>query len=124
MTVLSKFFVLRRVKSQLTVGLVNSDVVQPDCQSMKPHIKKFRIASLNVGTLRGISSKVVETMFRRSMDLYYLQEIRWHSVSAHMIEGKDSHYKIFWVRNEKVRGGVGILLLEEWTLMGYQIASS
>ena len=31
-----------------------------------------------------------------------------------MIEGKDSHYKIFWVENEKGRGGVGILLLEEW----------
>ena len=31
-----------------------------------------------------------------------------------MIEGKDSHYKIFWVGNEKGRGGVGILLLEEW----------
>ena len=31
-----------------------------------------------------------------------------------MTEGKDSHYKMFWVGNEKGTGGVGILLLEEW----------
>ena len=53
-------------------------------------------------------------MSRRSVDLCYLQEIRWPSASAHMIEGKDSRYKIFWVGNEKGGGGVGILL-SEWT---------
>ena len=31
-----------------------------------------------------------------------------------MIEGKDLRYKIFWVGNEKGRGGVGIFLFEEW----------
>ena len=53
-------------------------------------------------------------MSRRSVDLCCLQEIRWRGASAHMIEGKDSRYKIFWVGNEKGGGGVGILLLEEW----------
>ena len=28
---------------QLKVGLVNSDVVQPDCQSMKPHKKSLEL---------------------------------------------------------------------------------
>ena len=40
-----------------------------------PHQKKFRIASLNVGTLRERSSEVVETMSRKSVDLCCLQEI-------------------------------------------------
>ena len=79
-----------------------------------PHQKKFRMVSLNVGNLRGRSSEVVETISRRSMDLGCLQEIRWCGASACMIEGKDSHYKISWVGNEKGTGGVGILLLEEW----------
>ena len=53
------------------------------------HQKKFRIASL-----RRRSSEVVETMSRRSVVLCCLQEIRWRGASAHMIEGKDSRYKI------------------------------
>ena len=79
-----------------------------------PHQKKFRIASLIVGTLRGRSSEVVKTMSRRNMSHCCLQEITWCGASARMIEDKDSHYKIFWVGNEKGTGGVGILLLEEW----------
>ena len=48
------------------------------------------------------------------MDLCCLQEIRWRGASACMIEGKGSRYKIFWVGNEKVTGGVGIPFSEEW----------
>ena len=51
-------------------------------------------------------------MSRRSMDLYCLQEFRWHGASASMIEGKDFHYKMFWVGNENGTIGVGILLSE------------
>ena len=49
------------------------------------------------------------------MDLCCLQDIRWRGASAHMREGKDSRYKMFWAGNEKGRGSVGILLSEEWT---------
>ena len=63
--------------SQLMAGLVNSDVVLSDRQSMKLSIKKkFRIALFDIGTLRGRSSEVVKTMSRRSVDLFCLQEIR------------------------------------------------
>ena len=79
-----------------------------------PHQKKFRIALLSVGTLRGRSSDVIETMSRRSMDVFCLQEIRWRDASARMIEGKDSHYKIFCIENENDTGGVGIVLSKEW----------
>ena len=36
----------------------------------------LRIASLNVGTLRGRSSEVVETMSRRGIDLCCIQECK------------------------------------------------
>ena len=68
----------------------------------------FRIASLNVGTLRG--SEVVETVSRRGVDLCCLQEVQWHGASARMIVGKDSCYKVFWIGNEIGNGGAGILL--------------
>ena len=81
----------------------------------------FRIASLNVGTLRGRSSEVVETVSRRGVDLCCLQEVRWRGASAHMIVGKDSRYKVFWIGNEIGNGGVGILLAEEWVEKVYDI---
>ena len=74
----------------------------------------FRIASLNIGTLRGRSSEVVETVSRRGVDLCCLQEVRWHGASACMIVGKDSRYKVFWIGKENGNGGIGILLAEEW----------
>ena len=58
-----------------------------------PHQKKFRIASLNTGTLRKRPSEVVETMPRRTVD-FCLQEIRWRGPSACIIEGKNLSYNI------------------------------
>ena len=115
MTVLSKFFVSRGVKfpAHGRVGKFRCGPTRSSIHEM-PYQKKFRIASLNVGTLRGRSSEVVETMFRRNVDLCCLQEIRWPGASARMIEGKDSRYKIFWVGNKKGTGGFGIRLSEEW----------
>ena len=70
MTVLCKFFVSTGVKFQalgragkFRCGLTRSSIHETS------HQKKFRIASLNVGTLRGRSSEVVETMSRRKIGL-------------------------------------------------------
>ena len=79
-----------------------------------PRKSLFRIATLNVGTMRGRSSEVVETMSRRGIDLCCIQEIRWRGASARFITGKDDRYKFFWVGNNAGTGGVGILLAEKW----------
>ena len=81
----------------------------------------FRIASLNVGTLRGRSSEVVKTVSRRGVDLCCLQEVSLHAASARMIVGKDFCYKVFWIGIENGNGGVGILLAEEWVEKVYDI---
>ena len=74
----------------------------------------LKIASLNVVTLRGRSSEVVETMSRRGIALCCIQECRWRGASTRMIEGKDSRYKCFWIGNKLGAGGVGVLLAEKW----------
>lgn len=74
----------------------------------------LRIGTLNVGTMKGRSSEVVETATRRQMDMCCLQEVRWRGGSARMITGKDSRYKFYWMGSQAGTGGVGILLAEKW----------
>ena len=48
---------------------------------------KFRVSTWNVGTLRGRSGEVVETLSRRNIDVCCVQEIRWRGASARMVTG-------------------------------------
>ena len=73
----------------------------------------MRIASLNVGTMRGRSNKVVETTSRRGIDLCCIQKCRWRVASAKMIDGKYSTYKCFYIGNKLGTEGVALLLAEK-----------
>ena len=75
---------------------------------------KLRVATLNVGSLRGRSGEVVEMLTRRSIDICCAQETRWRGESARLITGKDSRYKCFWKGEKDGFGGVGILVAERW----------
>ena len=75
---------------------------------------KFRIGSLNVGTLRGRTGEVVETLNRRKIDVCCVQEVRWRGASARIITGKTSQYKLLWVGNNSGYGGVGIFVAKKW----------
>ena len=120
MTVLSKFFVRRRVKFPVHGKVGKSLSCGPIRLSIRetPHQKTFRIASLNASTLRGRSS---ETVSRRGLDLCCLQEVRWRGASARMIVGKVFRYKVLWSGNEDGSGGVCFLLAEEWVKKVYDI---
>ena len=85
-----------------------------------PH-NTFKIASWNIGTMRGRSSEIVETITRRNVDLCCVQEVRWRGASAIHITGKDSRYKFFWVGNNQGTSGVGVLLAEKWVDKVYDI---
>ena len=76
--------------------------------------KPFRVGTLNVGTMRGKASEVVETVSRRGVDLCCLQETSWKKDGVKQIVGKDSRFKMFWSGNDTGTGGVGILLAEKW----------
>lgn len=57
---------------------------------------------------------MVETIARKKIDICCLQETRWKGGSAHMINGKVSRYKLFWIGNKDGTGGIGILVAERW----------
>ena len=97
------------------VGVVNGrtgsgPISSTSCET--PH-DTFKIAFWNIGTMRGRSSEIVETITRRNVDLCCVQEVRWRGASARHITGKDSRYKFFWVSNNQGTSGVGVLLAEK-----------
>ena len=96
----------------VTSGRVWSGLTRPTSSEI-PQMK-FRIATLNVGTMRGRSGEVVETMSRRHIDICSLQETRWKGGSARKLTGKDSVYKFLWSGNNQGTAGVGFLLAEKW----------
>ena len=79
----------------------------------KNYFEKFRIATWNVGTLRGKAGEIVETL-TRCVDICCLQETRWKGGSARLVAGKDSIFKIFWVGSSTGSGGVGIAVHKKW----------
>ena len=71
---------------------------------------KLRIASLNVGTMRGRASEIVETLARRRIDICAVQETRWRGCSTRMITGKHCRYKFLWSGDTSGFGDVGIFV--------------
>ena len=86
------------------------------CKHPKP---TFRVASLNVRTLKKRSSEVVETLARRRADICSVQEHRWAGgIEANqtcLMKGKNWNYKFYWCGNQMGLGDVGLLLAEKWT---------
>ena len=76
--------------------------------------ERLRAATVNVGTLRGRASEVVETVSRRNIDICCLQEVCWRGAGTRTIAGKDTQYKLFWIGNQEGNGGVGVMLAEKW----------
>ena len=75
---------------------------------------KLRIASLNVGTMLGKASEIVEILATRRIDICAVQETRWRGCSTRMITGKHYRYKFLWSGDKSCFGGVGILVAEKW----------
>ena len=85
-------FFLKNGTGNYVEGVVNDrtgsgPVRSTSCET--PH-DTFKIASWNIGTMRGRSSEIVETITRRNIDLCCVQEVRWRGASARHITGKDS----------------------------------
>ena len=76
--------------------------------------EKFKLGSLNIGTLRGYAREVVETMTRRKVNICCVQKIGWSGASAWLITEKESKYKILQVGNWFALGGVKLLVARNW----------
>ena len=66
------------------------------------------MGTLNVNTLRGRVCEVVETLSRRKVDVFCIQETRYRGGSCRTIKGKDTRYKLYWSGNDKGTAGVGV----------------
>ena len=79
---------------------------------------KFRVATWNVGTLKGRSNEVVETLSRRKIDICGVQEHRWkgslQNGQTRTLKGEKSEYKFFFSANKSGHGGAGFLLAKSW----------
>ena len=84
------------------------------CGESSMHLRKFRVGTLNVNTLRGRVCEVVETLSRRKVDVCCIQETRYRSGNCRTIKGKDTRYKLYWSGNDKGTAGVGVFVAEEW----------
>ena len=79
------------LETLLKVSLaVRMEMGQLDRHHVKSHIT-FKITSWNIGTMRDRLSETVETITKRNIDLYCMQEVRWRGASARLITGKDSN---------------------------------
>ena len=84
------------------------------CGESSKHLRKFRVGTLNVNTLRGRVCEVVETLSRRKVDDCCIQETRYRGGNCHTIKGNDTRYKLYWSGNDKGIAGVGVFVAEEW----------
>ena len=84
------------------------------CGESSKHLRKFRVGTLNVKTLRGRVCEVEETLSCRKVDVCCIQETRYRGGNCRTVKGKDTRYKLYWSGNNKGIAGVGVFVAEEW----------
>ena len=95
------------------VGVNVGPVRSMSCKILQKRFK-LRITSLNVATMHGRASEIVETLAKRRIHICAVQETRWRGCSTRMITGKHCRYKFLWSGDKSGFGGVGILVAEKW----------
>ena len=98
-------------------GLASCQVLEAGsghCGESSKHLRKFRVGTLNVNTLRGRVCEVVETLSHRKVDVCCIQKTRYCGGNCRIIKGKDTRYKLYWSENDKGTAGVGVFVAEEW----------
>ena len=71
-------------------------------KNRKRQYVKLRIVTLNVVTMRGRSTEIIEMLSKHNVDICCVQETCWKGESAQNILGKNCHYNLFWVSGEMV----------------------
>jgi hypothetical protein len=75
-------------------------------------VKRFRIGSINVGTMNAKSLEIEQMMNRRRIDILTVQETKWKNLgnNARYLDTKTKAYKMFYHGTTNERNGVGIIL--------------
>ena len=91
------------------------------CGESSKHPRKFRVGTLNANTLRGRVCEVVETLSRRKVDIYCIEETLYGGGNRCTIKGKDTRYKLCWSGNDKGSAGLGVFVAEEWIRKVFEV---
>ena len=57
--------------------------------------------------------EICEELWKRNVDLCYLEEMRWRGCGSRLIGLQDRRYKLLWSGHQEGYGGVGVLVKEE-----------
>ena len=74
---------------------------------------KFRMATVNVGSMVGRSAELTETLGRRNVDIAAPQEVRYKNEGTEISRGDNFVYKLFRKGEKNGQGGVGIMVKQE-----------
>jgi hypothetical protein len=69
---------------------------------------RMRVGTWNVGSLTGKLREVVDTMIRRCVNIFCVQETKWKGQKAKEVE--DTSFKLWYTENTSTKNGVGIVL--------------
>ena len=83
------------------------------CGKSSKHLRKFRVGTLNVNTLRGRVCEVVETLSHRKVDVCCIQETKYRGGTPHN-QGQGHQVQALLVRKRQRTAGVGVFVAEEW----------
>ena len=77
--------------------------------------KKFKVCTVNIGTLKGRGREIVDMLKRRKADICCVQEVRYRGKSTISFGEGDDKYKLWYSGNEDGSNGVGIFACQELT---------
>lgn len=73
----------------------------------------LKVCTVNVGTLRGRRSEVVDMLGRRKVDICCVQEVRYRNGGTTSVGDQESRYKFWYSGNEYGTNGVGVFVKQE-----------
>ena len=73
-------------------------------------MRKVKIATLNVGSMTGISGEIAQLMRKKSLQVVCVQETKWKGSKAREIGAR---YKLYYHGEDGKRNGIGIVLCKE-----------
>ena len=72
--------------------------------------ERIKVATANIGTLRGRRREIVEMLTRRKVDICCLQEVRYKNEGCITFGSGDQKYKLWYAGNDQSSNGVGIMM--------------
>ena len=104
---------MSKVKPMTTAGKAPWESSGVEEKLTRKSQAKFRMATVNVGSMVGRSAEVTERLGRRNVDIAALQDVRNKNEGTKILRGNDFVYKLFWKGEKNGQRGVGIMVKQE-----------